>query len=234
MSPIPKNVRGTMEPTMSFLIRVQLPDEPGSLGELAEAIGLVEGNIQSVDVVQLLPHKTVVDDIVVHLPKTTMADALITAIQTVPGAEVDSLRPFTGTINRSGQISMLADIAAHRHSIPKAMAKLVAVVPRSMTASWVIVLDVAANSTRVAASPAAPEDDGSSPEVDVTEARVLNPEAEDWIPASWSLLDSTLAATPLTGTDMVMIIGRTGGPSFLASEVENLGNLGRIVGTILT
>ncbi|WP_156232638.1 ACT domain-containing protein [Corynebacterium occultum] len=219
---------------MSFLIRVQLPDLPGSLGELAEAIGLVEGNIQSVDVVQVLPEQMVVDDIVVHLPKTTMADSLITAIQTVDGAEVDSIRPFTGTVDRRGQVSMLADIAAHKNKIPKAMEKMVAVIPRSMTASWVIVLDVAENSTRVAASLAAPEDDGSSPAVDVTAARVLNPDTEDWIPESWALLDSTLAATPLTGTNMVMVVGRTGGPSFLASEVENLGNLGRIVGTILT
>lgn len=223
-----------MEPTMSFLIRVQLPDVPGSLGELAEAIGLVDGNIQSVDVVQTLPDQTVIDDIVVHLPKTTMADSLITAIQTIDGAEVDSIRPFTGTIDRRGQIDMLSDIAAQKHNIAKAMEKLVAVVPRSMTASWVIVLDTADSSKRVAASLAAPEDDGSAPLLDVTKARVLDPDSESWIPESWSLLDSTLAAARLTGTEMVMVIGRTGGPNFLASEVEHLGALGRIVGTILT
>ncbi|MGP6173392.1 amino acid-binding ACT domain protein [Corynebacterium sp. A21] len=219
---------------MSFLIRVQLPDVPGSLGELAEAIGLVDGNIQSVDVVQTLPNETVVDDIVVHLPKTTMADSLITAIQTIDGAEVDSIRPFTGTIDRRGQIHMLSDIASQKHNIAKAMEKLVAVIPRSMTASWVIVLDTANSSRRVAASQAAPEDDGSAPEVDITKARVLDPDSESWIPDSWALLDSTLAATRLAGTNMVMVIGRTGGPNFLASEVEHLGALGKIVGTILT
>ena len=36
---------------MSYLIRVSLPDVPGSLGELAEAFGMVDANIQSVDIV---------------------------------------------------------------------------------------------------------------------------------------------------------------------------------------
>lgn len=223
-----------MEPTMSYLIRVQLPDSPGSLGELAEAIGLVDGNIQSVDVIEQLPDQTVVDDIVVHLPKSAMADTLITAIRTVEGSEVDSIRPFTGTVDRRGQITMLADVAARRRNVTKAMGELVKVMPRSMTATWVIVLDIHSDTTRVAASLAAPADDGSAPaSIDVDQARVLDPETEDWIPESWALLDSTLAAAPLTGTDMVLIVGRTGGPNFLASEVEHLGNLGKIVGTIL-
>lgn len=224
-----------MEPTMSYLIRVQLPDLPGSLGELAEAIGLVDGNIQSVDVIEVLPDATVVDDIVVHLPKSSMADTLITAIRTVDGAEVDSIRPFTGTVDRRGQIRMLADVAAHRRNIATAMSELVKVMPRSMTATWVIVLNVDGEISRVAASQAAPADDRSTPpDIDVQKARVLDPETEDWIPESWALLDSTLAATPLGSAGMVLIVGRTGGPNFLASEVEHLGSLGQIVGTILT
>ncbi|NLA56906.1 MAG: amino acid-binding ACT domain protein, partial [Corynebacterium humireducens] len=87
----------------------------------------------------------------------------------------------------------------------------------------------------VAGSMAAPEDDGTAPvDINVTGARMLNAETEEWIPESWGLLDSSLAATPLVGTGMVLVVGRTGGPDFLASEVEHLGHLGRIVGAILT
>lgn len=223
-----------MEPTMSYLIRVQLPDLPGSLGELAESIGLADGNIQSVDVIEQLPDQSVVDDIVVHLPKSAMADTLITAIRTVDGAEVDSIRPFTGTVDRRGQIKMLGEMAAKRRNVSQAMAELVRVLPRSMTATWAIVLDTADGAARVAASQAAPEDDGSNPwDIEVDRVRVLDPDSEDWIPESWSLLDSTLAATPLAGTDMVLIVGRTGGPNFLASEVEHLGSLGTIIGSML-
>jgi len=222
---------------MSYLIRVLLPDTPGSLGQLAEAIGLVDGNIESVDVVESFPDGTVMDDIVVALPKGAMADSLITAAATIDGVEVDSIRPFSGRVDRRGQIQMLAEVSAHARNIPRAMEELVAVTPRSMTASWAIVLDDKASAdeiSRVAASMAAPEDDGSHPnDIDVTAARILNPEDEDWIPETWGLLDSSLAATPLGSTGMVLIVGRTGGPDFLASEVEHLGHLGRIVGAIL-
>lgn len=220
---------------MSFLIRVLLPDRPGSLGQLAEAFGLVEGNIRSVDVVEAFPDGTVMDDIVIALPKTVMADVLITAARSVEGVEVDSIRPFSGTVDRRGQIRMLADVAASARDIPHAMDKLVSVIPKSMTATWAVVLNDAEPITRVAASQAAPEDDGSIPSsIHVTEARVLHPDQEDWIPASWALLDSALAATPLVGTGMVLIVARTGGPDFLANEVRHLANLGKIVGTLLT
>ena len=223
---------------MSYLIRVLLPDTPGSLGQLAEAIGLVDGNIESVDVVESFPDGTVMDDIVVALPKGAMADSLITAAATIDGVEVDSIRPFSGRVDRRGQIQMLAEVSAHARNIPRAMEELVAVTPRSMTASWAIVLDDKASAdeiSRVAASMAAPEDDGSHPnDIDITAARILNADAEDWIPETWGLLDSSLAATPLGSTGMVLIVGRTGGPDFLASEVEHLGQLGRIVGAILS
>ncbi|GAB3707166.1 amino acid-binding ACT domain protein [Corynebacterium nasicanis] len=223
---------------MSYLIRVLLPDTPGSLGQLAEAIGLVDGNIESVDVVEAFSDGTVMDDIVVSLPKGAMADSLITAADTIPGVEVDSIRPFSGRVDRRGQIQMLAEVAAHSRNIPRAMEELVTVTPRSMTASWAIVLDDKASDeeiSRVAASMAAPEDDGSHPtDIDISVARILNPDTEDWIPESWGLLDSSLAATPLGSTGMVLVVGRTGGPDFLASEVAHLGQLGRIVGAILS
>lgn len=224
-----------MTSPMSFLIRVLLPDRPGSLGQLAEAFGLVDGNIRSVDVVEAFPDGTVMDDIVISLPKTVMADVLITAARSVEGVEIDSIRPFSGTVDRRGQIRMLADVAASARDIPQAMDKLVSVIPKSMTATWAIVLDDTEPITRVAASQAAPEDDGSIPEsISVPAARILHPDREGWIPASWALLDSALAATPLDGTGMALIVARTGGPDFLANEVKHLANLGKIVGTLLT
>ena len=37
---------------MSFLIRVILPDAPGSLGQLAETFGIAGADIRSVDIVE--------------------------------------------------------------------------------------------------------------------------------------------------------------------------------------
>lgn len=219
---------------MSYLIRVQLPDEPGSLGALAEAFGLVGGNIRSVDIVETTEDGTVTDDIVIELPANSMADVLITAANSVPGAEVDSIRPFTGRVDRRGQVEMLAAVAKESHNHDAALDRLVSVIPRTMTSSWAIVLDTSGEIHRRAASQAAPEDDGTvPPALDIHEARILNPDTEAWIPDSWSVLESALAAAPLSGTDCVLIIGRFGGPDFLASEVSQLGDVGSIIGGLL-
>ncbi|AKK10925.1 ACT domain-containing protein [Corynebacterium uterequi] len=214
---------------MSYLLRVQLPDEPGNLGALAEALGMVGANIQSVDIVETSPHGTVTDDIVVDLPKPAMADTLITAVDSVPGAEVDSIRPFSGRVDRRGQIEMLAGIATSR-----VLDDAVAAFPHTVTASWAIILDTRGPVSRVAASAAAPEEDGTVPEdIAVSTARILHPETEAWIPESWAVLDTALAACPLADTDYVLVIGRVGGPDFLSSEVTHLGNLALITGRLL-
>ena len=65
---------------MSYLIRVSLPDVPGSLGQLAEAFGIVEADINSVDIVESSLDGTVTDDIVVTLPTGVMVDTLILSL----------------------------------------------------------------------------------------------------------------------------------------------------------
>lgn len=219
---------------MSYLLRVQLPDVPGSLGYLAAALGEVEGDIRSVDVVEHSPDGTVIDDIVVDLPSGTLPDTLITAAQSLDGVEVDSIRPFFGSVDRRGQIALLAELARHRHQPVRAMQEIVDGLPQTMTAGWALMLaHNNGETTRIAASMAAPEDDGrtlsSSP---VEKPRHLDPEVEEWLPESWTVMDSSLAAAPM-GTNYTLVIGRPGGPDFLPSEVEHLGRIGDIVGAIL-
>lgn len=226
---------GVINVGMSYLIRVSLPDVPGSLGELAVAFGLADANIQSVDIVQTGTDGTVTDDIVVSLPTGTMVDAVVTAVASVDGAEVDSIRPFTGRVDRRGQVQMLARIARQSNNLASAMEELVDVMPRTMTSSWAVVLrNTASGLVRVAASQAAPADDGSSPHMlDVDGPRILFQDTDTWMPQSWGLLDTALAITPLDGTDLVLVVGRIGGPDFLASEVSQIGDLGCIIGAIL-
>ena len=220
---------------MSYLIRVSLPDVPGSLGQLAEAFGIVDADINSVDIVETSHDGTVTDDIVVTLPTGIMVDTLITAVASVDGAEVDSIRPFTGRVDRRGQIQMLAQIAAHSGKQGETLTELVRVMPSAVTSSWAVVLRTPETGLeRVAASPAAPEDDGSNPQMpDIDGARILQPDFDEWVPESWYQLGTALTVTPLHGTDLVLVIGRVGGPDFLASEVREIGDLGCIVGAML-
>jgi hypothetical protein len=87
---------------------------------------------------------------------------------------------------------------------------------------------------RITASYGAPEDDGSTPSlINITAAQILNPAEDTWIPESWALLDSSLAAAPLGNSGLVLIIGRVGGPEYLPSEVEHIGYLGTILSRML-
>lgn len=219
---------------MSYLLRVQLPDTPGSLGYVAAALGEVGGDIRSVDVVQHRYDGSVVDDIVVELPSGALPDTLITAAQSISGVEVDSIRPFSGSVDRRGQIAMLAEFA-HRGGASRAgLQAIVDGLPRTMTAGWAIILGAEANSwVRKASSVAAPADNGRElPQTPVTSPRSLDPQEESWLPPEWNVVESAFAATPL-GQNLLLIIGRPGGPDFLPSEVEHLGRIGTIVGAIV-
>ena len=125
---------------MSYLLRIQLPDEPGSLGYVAAALGEVEGDIRSVDVVDYGANGVVVDDIVVDLPMGLLPDTLITAAQSISGVEVDSIRPFSGSVDRRGQIALLAKFSQHTKNLDRALGDVVDGLPQTMTAGWAIVL----------------------------------------------------------------------------------------------
>lgn len=220
---------------MSYLIRVLLPNQPGSLGNLALSLGAVGADISSVDVIEAFPDGTVMDDLVVSVAKNVMADVIVSAAEDAEGVLVDSIRPFSGRVDRRGQIVMLAEVAEHAANHRRALEVLVAVLPRSMTSTWAIVTSVTAPVVRISASQAAPADDDEEHDtLPISAPRVLNPRTEGWIPDGWALFDSALAAAPLPGTDYVVVVGRTAGPDFLPSEVCHLGNLAKVCGAILS
>ena len=104
----------------SYLVRVLVSDAPGSLGRLAGSVGSVGGSIQSVDIVHQFDDNTVMDDIVIALPDDALSDTLVTAAQQDGNAVVESIRPFSGSVDRRGQIRMLASVAADpnpRHAL---------------------------------------------------------------------------------------------------------------------
>lgn len=223
-----------MRSTLSYLMRVRLPDVPGTLGLIAATMGTIDADIRSVDVVEHDPDGSVVDDIVVDLPAGRLADALISAAQEVDGVFVDSIRPFSGSVDRRGQISLLAEVARHRRRPIESVQKLMDTLPKTMSVQWAVILESSEKTRRIAASYSAPEDDGR----ELTESPVTSPRAltdrDAWVPESWTVMDSALAATPLRGTPYILIVGRPGGPDFLLSEIEHLGEVGQILGALLS
>ncbi|HEX3783046.1 MAG TPA: amino acid-binding protein [Pseudonocardiaceae bacterium] len=215
---------------MSFLIRVQLPDSPGSLGAVATALGGIGADILSVDVVER-GSGMAVDDLVVELPSGRLPDVLITAAESVEGVEVDAVRPYAGVLDTHRELELVEEVAEDPR---KGLTIFTEGVPKIVRAGWALALRVDAKGVhRVAASSAAPEAiTNDVPWMPLARATVLDGE-EDWVPQTWQELGTELAATPLGKPDQALLVGRPGGPMFRAAEVARLAHLAGIITVVL-
>jgi hypothetical protein len=215
---------------MSFLIRVQLPDRPGALGAVATALGKVGVDILSLDVVERRSG-IAIDDLVVELPTGQLPDVLITAAESVPGVEVDAVRPWAGVLDTHRELELVEQIAADpEHGLQT----FTDGVPKIIRAGWAVVFATAeGRPRRLTTSFAAPETvAGELPWWPLRRATILDGE-ESWVPLPWRELGTELAATPVGGPDRVLLIGRPGGPMFRAAEVARLEHLAGIVAVVL-
>lgn len=215
---------------VSFLIRVLLPDSPGTLGAVATALGTVGADILSVDVVER-GSGVAVDDLVVELPSGRLPDALITAAESVEGVEVDAVRPYAGVLDTHRELELVEEIAAQ----PKSGLDILAEgVPRIVRAGWAVIVEHSeTGAVRLASSSAAPETAITDlPWLPLERATVLDSE-EAWIPETWKELGTELAATPLGKPGKALLVARPGGPNFRAAEVARLAHLAGIVAVVL-
>lgn len=217
---------------MTYLLRVVLPDRPGSLGALATAIGQVGGDIVSLDVVERGPGGAV-DDLLVDLP-SGLADTLLTAASAVPGAAVESLRPYRAGHDLHRDLELVEEMAADP---PAGLELLVANTPGVFRAGWALLVEPAgaAGGARVLQeSTGAPAVAGlSAPWLPLPTARRLQVDSgAGWAPPSWAALGVELAAAPVGCPELVVLVGRPGGPRFRASEVLRLAHLAGIAATV--
>ncbi|MCE5292807.1 MAG: amino acid-binding protein [Nocardiaceae bacterium] len=215
---------------MSYLLRVQLPDRPGSLGALALALGKVGADILSLDVVER-GDGYAVDDIVVDLSLGSLPDSIITAAETLPGVHVDSIRPYAGLLDAHRELELIDRVATATHD---RLQVLVDITPRVLRVGWCTVIDTGPTGVyRVVGSPGAPLTQATEvPWMPLTKPAVLDDEA-DWVPKIWQDMNTKLAAAPLGHSGKVLVLGRPGGPAFRPSEVARLGYLAGIIGTVL-
>jgi hypothetical protein len=215
---------------LSFLIRVQLPDSPGSLGAVATALGGIGADILSVDVVER-GSGLAVDDLVVELPTGRLPDVLITAAESVDGVEVDAVRPYAGVLDTHRELELVEEVAEDPRN---GLAIFTEGVPRIVRAGWAVTLRVDTKGvTTLASSGAAPEAISDSlPWMPLSRATVLDGE-DAWVPETWQELGTELAATPLGKPDQALLVGRPGGPMFRAAEVARLAHLAGIITVVL-
>lgn len=215
---------------VSYLLRVQLPDRPGSLGSLAVALGSVGADIVSFDVV----HRgagSVIDDLVVDIAPGKLPDTLITAAERLADVHVDSIRPFSGVLDGHRELELVDRVAGATND---RLQVFVEGVPKAMRVAWCLVIAIdEGGGYRVAGSASAPE----ISRLDVPWIPLQGPATlaiEDaWVPALWRDLDTNLAAAPLGDPTRALLVGRPGGPEFRPAEVARLGYLSGIVAVVL-
>jgi hypothetical protein len=213
---------------MAFLLRVELPDVPGSLGALATALGGAGADIEAIEIVERRSDGRVVDDVLLELPARVMPDALVTACHQLEGVEVAWISRY----NAGANLSMDLEAVERFTEDPRqAIVRLVEVVPSTFRTDWAMALHrVDGEAAVLAASPTAPR---LVPEaaswLGIRKAKILR-EVPEW--------DSTvLAASPARdrhGAALVVVVGRHGGPEFLASEVARLGHMVSLAASVQT
>jgi hypothetical protein len=212
---------------VSYLLRLVLPDRPGALGAVATALGDVGADIMSVDVIERDDDRAV-DDFVVELPPGRLADSLVTAAGSVNGVEVESIRPYAGTIDPHRELEVLDRLAAGPDDPLKVLADGVT---RIFRAGWSVVLggptaDIAPIIARSAAAPEIAE--LAVPWWPPRPARLLDA-AELWAPHDWAGLGTELAVAPLD--DGALLVGRPA-LRWLPAELMRLRHLAGVAASV--
>ena len=215
---------------MSFLIRVVLPDRPGALGAVASALGEAGADILSVDIVERSTGRAT-DDLVVELPAGRLADTLVTAAESVPDVQVESIRSYAGVIDPFRELELLEQLAAARQD---ARTVLTDGACRLFRAGWALLLQApeadGAPAVVLARSVAAPElSTLPAPWWPPAPARGLDGEGS-WVPPDWTTLATELAVVPVGKAGL--LVGRPA-LRWLPSELIRLSHLASIAATVL-
>ncbi len=216
---------------MAFLLRVELPDVPGSLGALASALGTAGADIQAIEIVEHSGANKAVDDVLLELPATVLPDALVSACHTLDGVRVLWISRY----NAGASLRMdLEAVEAMTQDPLLALERLVELVPQTFRCDWAMAVQAQLDDGRGAVQPGSPKiilATGTAPD--------LPDHVEGWFGAARSrrldehpAWEDTVLAAASVRDDVLLVFGRRGGPEVLGSELARLGHLSALATTI--
>jgi hypothetical protein len=193
-----------------FLMRVQLPDVPGSLGRLATAIGAGGGDIEAFEIVDKRVDGTAVDDVLLDTVPGAMPDSIVSACNALEGVQV----LWIGRYLAGGNLFMDLEVVEALTADPEtALDRLVDLLPVTFRCEWAARVDGTTVLSRTEGAPTTIE----VARVDDVERRTAD--------------DDLLVLAPL-GDGQTVVIGRRGGPEFLDSELARFGHLVNLAASI--
>ena len=122
-----------------FLMRITLPDRPGSLGSVATAMGGVGADINAVEIVEKKSDGSVVDDFIVDLPPNQLPETIVTACQNLAGVRVEWIARYPEGGGLQSDLEALERMTADP---PHAAETLVSLCPVVFRSHWATLLDV--------------------------------------------------------------------------------------------
>jgi hypothetical protein len=197
-----------------LLLRVEIPDVPGSLGRLASAIGDAGGDIDAIEIVEKRHDGTAVDDVLLEMVGGAMPDSVVSACTAVEGVKVLWISRYLA----GGNLFLDLEVVESLTDDPAtARDRLVELLPVGFRWEW---------AARARSGP-----DGFA----IEQASEGAPSQIDLKPGSGldrqTIGDDLVAVAPV-GHKRVVAIGRRGGPEFLDSELARFGHLVALAASI--
>ncbi|MDR0991203.1 MAG: amino acid-binding protein, partial [Propionibacteriaceae bacterium] len=128
-----------------FLLRLQLPESPGTLGQVASAVGAIGGNICSLEIIDRGPDWAI-DDFIVELPGEVMPDTLVSACQSIPGVQVLWVSRHHAAWRVESDTAVLNRMAENPEQAGQILA---AEAPLAFRSTWAALLDWSTQPTSV-------------------------------------------------------------------------------------
>ncbi len=198
---------------MPFLLRVELPDVPGSLGRLAAAIGEAGGDIEAIEIVEKSHDGTAVDDVLLETAPGEMPDGIVSAVNALDGVQVLWISRYAAGGNVFLDLEAIEDLTAHPE---EARDRLVDLLPAVFRSDWGA--RVSRTGGVLHATTGAPAE---VPWVEIGAAQRVE-----------ALDDLHLSCVARLDDDEIVVIGRRGGPTYLDSELARLSHLAAMATSI--
>ena len=217
----------------AYVVRLWLPDVPGTLGRVAAAIGRADGDVIGIEILERGAGMAI-DELIVTLPAPTALDRLVAELSRVDGAAVEDVHPVAPS--RLDQSVIALDVAARIVEAPRSTRLDVTcrLLREMLESDWSVVIGGEPHGTGrvpLAQSGEVPDLPWVMAFVDGTSH--LTPDAaQEYTPADVAWASFTPALHESTNTRHV-VTGRRRG-SFRLRERQHVSLIARIVGASLS
>lgn len=209
----------------TVVMRLWLPDIPGTLGRVAAAIGQVSGDVVGIEILERGANLAI-DELTVSLPEGASLDALIGAVGRVDGVTIEDV--YHVETDRSEQSVLALDVAARimETDVANRLDAACALLRNLLHADWCVITNAtdAANASPIARSGTLPDLQWVAAFLDGSSH--LPPDiAQEHTPAD-------IAWAPISGLDATIVLSRHRG-AFRLRERQHLALIARIVAMAL-